>query len=126
MNNSTEEKGVREAINYYVEGMRTGNVETLKAGFHEQAILCGYLGDELITAPIEGLYEWVASNPAPAATGDVFECSVLAVEVTGRAATATVRETSHDEDVIDYFHLLKIRDRWWMVSKLWDTEPRNK
>ena len=125
MKNPTEEKGVREAVNYYVEGMRTGNVETLKAGFHEQAILCGYLGDELITAPIEGLYEWVASNPAPAATGDVFACSVLAVEVTGRAAAATVRETSHDEDVIDYFHLLKIQDRWWIVSKLWDTEPKN-
>jgi serine/threonine protein kinase len=29
------------------------------------------------------------------------------------------------EDVIDYFHLLRIQDRWWIVSKLWDTEPKN-
>ena len=126
MNNSDEENGIREAINYYVEGTRTGNVETLKEGFHEQAILSGYLGDELIAAPIEGYYEWVAGNPSPAATGDVFECSVLAIEVTGRAAAATVRETSHDEVVIDYFHLLKVQDRWWIVSKLWDAEPENK
>ena len=126
MNSSAEENGIREAINYYVEGTRTGNVETLKEGFHEQAILCGYLGDELIAAPIEGYYEWVAANPAPAATGDVFECSVLAIEVTGRAAAATVRETSHGEDVIDYFHLLKDTDRWWIVSKLWDAEPESK
>ena len=122
MSNSTEGNAIREAINCYVEGTLTGNVETLKEGFHEQAILCGYLGDELIAAPIEGYYEWVAANPAPAITGDVFECSTLAIEITGRAAAATVRETSHGEDVIDYFHLLKVKDRWWIVSKLWDAE----
>ncbi len=122
MNISSEENGIREAINYYIEGMRTGSVEILKKGFHQQAILCGYLGDEMIAAPIEGLYEWVQSNPAPAETGEVFDCLNLAIEVTGRVATATVRETSHEGAVIDYFHLLKDRDRWWIVSKLWDVE----
>jgi hypothetical protein len=66
MNSSADENGIREAINYYIEGMRTGNVEVLRQGFHQQAILCGYLGDEMIAAPIEGLYDWVNSNPAPA------------------------------------------------------------
>jgi hypothetical protein len=122
MNSSSEENGIREAINYYIEGMRTGSVEILKKGFHQRAILCGYLGDEMIAAPIEGLYEWVQSNPAPAETGEVFDCLILAIEVTGRVATATVRETSHEGAVIDYFHLLKDRDRWWIVSKLWDVE----
>lgn len=122
MNSSSEENGIREAINYYIEGMRTGSVEILKKGFHQRAILCGYLGDEMIAAPIEGLYEWVQSNPAPAEAGEVFDCLILAIEVTGRVATATVRETSHEGAVIDYFHLLKDRDRWWIVSKLWDVE----
>ena len=122
MNSSSEENGIREAINYYIEGMRTGSVEILKKGFHQRAILCGYLGDEMIAAPIEGLYEWVQSNPAPAETGEVFDCLILAIEVTGRVATATVRETSHEGAVIDYFHLLKDRERWWIVSKLWDVE----
>ena len=59
MEKSSEEQGIREAIAHYADGMRTGNVERLKRGFHEQAILCGYLGDELIAAPIAALYEWV-------------------------------------------------------------------
>ena len=121
MNSSNDENGIREAINYYAEGMRTGNVEVLRQGFHEQAILCGYLGDELIAAPIEGLFEWVNSNPAPATTGEAFDCEVLSVEITGRVATAKIRET-HEGAVIDYFHLLKHGDRWSIVSKLWDTE----
>ena len=126
MSMSSDENGIREAINYYAEGMRTGSVEILKEGFHQQAILCGYLGDEMIAAPIEGLYDWVNSTPAPAATGEVFGCSILAIEVTGRVAAATVRETSHEGDVIDYFHLLIDGDRWWIVSKLWDAEPADR
>lgn len=122
MNSSAEENGIREAINYYANGMKTGNVEILKEGFHRQAILCGYLGDEMIAAPIEGLYDWVQSNPAPAETGENFDCLILAIVITGRVAAATVRETSHEGNVIDYFHLLKDRDRWWIVSKLWDAE----
>ncbi len=126
MNNSTEENGIREAINYYVEGTRSGDVETLKKGFHEQAILCGYQGDELIAAPIVGYYDWVSSNPSPSETGDHFDCEILSVEITNRAATATVRETSHGEAVIDYFHLLKVENRWLIVSKLWDAETESK
>ena len=116
------ETGIREAINYYAEGMRAANVEILKAAFHQQAILCGYLDDEMIAAPIEGLYDWVSSNSAP----EVFNLSILAIEVTGRVAAATVRETDSHGEVIDYFHLLKDKNRWWIVSKLWDAETGEK
>ena len=122
MNSSLQENGIREAIKYYADGMKSHSVEILKEGFHRQAILCGYLVDQMFAAPIQGLYDWVQSNPAPAETGEVFDCSILAIEITGRVATATVRETSHEGDVIDYFHLLKDKDRWWIVSKLWDAE----
>ena len=122
MNSSADENRIHETINYYIKGMRTGDVDVLRQGFHQQAILCGYLGDELITAPIEGLYTWVNSNPAPAATGESFDCVILSVETTGRVASAKVRETHGSEVVIDYFHLLKDEDRWWIVSKLWDSE----
>jgi hypothetical protein len=84
------------------------------------AILCGYLGDEQIAALIEGLYEWVRSNPGP----ETYNCSILGIEITGRVATAKVRETDPHGDVIDYFHLLKDGDRWSTVSKLWDAEKK--
>jgi hypothetical protein len=121
MNSAADENGIREAIGHYIEGMRTGNVEVLRQGFHQQAILCGYLGDEMIAAPIDGLFDWVNSNPAPATTGEAFDCEVLSLEITGRVASAKVRET-HEGTVIDYFDLLKVGDRWSIVSKLWDTE----
>lgn len=118
MSSATDESGIREAINSYSEGMRTASVELLKDAFHQQAILCGYLGDELITAPIEGLYDWINSNPAP----DRYQCSVLDIKTTNRVATATIRERDPHGNWIDYFHLLKVDERWWIVSKLWDSE----
>ena len=122
METPSEESGIREAIEHYAEGMRSGNIDSLKEAFHEQAILCGYLGDELIAAPIVALYDWVGGNPAPAATGEPFSCEVLEIKITNRVATAAVRETDHHGAVIDHFHLLKASGRWWIVSKLWDAE----
>jgi hypothetical protein len=122
MNNLTEEEGIRAVIGHYAEGMRTHTVDSLKRAFHEQAILCGYLGDDLIAGPIAELYAWVGSNPSPAASGDPYACDVLNIEVTGRVAAVSVRELYHDTS-IDYFHLLKIGERWSIVSKLWDSEP---
>ena len=124
MSSQADEQGIREAIAHYVEGMRTHTVATMKEGFHEQAILCGYLGDHLIAGPIAELYGWASENPSPAATGEHFECEILSIGVTGRVAIAAVRETGHDGAVIDHFHLLKVDSRWWIVSKLWDTEPQ--
>jgi hypothetical protein len=120
MRKSAEEDGIREAISYYSDGMKTADVATLKKAFHELAILGGYIGDEMIAAPIQGLYDWVESNAVP----DGYSCTILGIEVTGRVATAKVRETDLHGDVIDHFHLLKAGDRWSIVSKIWDAEPK--
>jgi hypothetical protein len=51
-------------------------------------------------------------------------CSAtLGIELTGRVATARVRESDAHGVVIDHFHLLKVGERWSIVSKLWDSEP---
>jgi hypothetical protein len=121
MSASAEEQAIREVIGHYAEGMRTHSVESLKRAFHEQAILCGYLGDDLIAGPIAELYAWVSSNPSPDATGDPYACDILSIDVTARVASASAREEYHGP-AIDYFHLVKVGDTWSIVSKLWDSE----
>lgn len=119
MTQSIDENGIREAINHYSQGMKTADVSVLKKAFHELAILCGYLDDELIAAPIQGLYDWVESTPIP----ETYSCTVVDVEVTGRVATAKIRETDPHGTVIDHFHFLKVGDEWSIVSKIWDSDP---
>ena len=119
---AAEERGIREAVQHYVDGMRTHKAADLKEGFHR--------GDTLRLprrrpnrSADEAFSSWVGANPAPADTGEVFDCSILAIAVTGRVATATVRETSHEGSVIDHFHLMEDSGRSWILGKLWDAEP---
>lgn len=119
MSATTDESAIRETIDYYSDGMKTASVDTLKNAFHDLAILCGYLGDETIAAPVQGLYDWVGSNPPPQG----YECTVLEIEVTGRVATAKIREVDSHGAFVDHFHLLKVGERWWIVSKIWDVVP---
>jgi Putative lumazine-binding len=120
MTMSPDEQSIRDVIGHYADGMRTGDVATLQRAFHDQAILCGYLEADVIASPIAGFYDWIGANPAPASTGAPYACEILAIDVTGRVASATVRETYYHGTVTDHFHLLKVGDNWSIVSKLWD------
>ena len=115
---TSDDRGIRAAIDKYARGMEMGNVEIMRGAFHDQAILCGYLGDDLIAAPIQGLFDWVGSNPPP----EEFSFLIVSVEIIGRVAAAKARETDSHGTVIDHFHLLKEGDDWRSVSKLWDSE----
>ena len=118
-----EQEGIRKAINLYFEGCRNGNVETLKEAFHADATMCGHFGEELMVVPIQGLYDFVSSNPAPAESGEPFEGKVEAIEVAGTVASAKVTEKSYmGHDFTDFFNLLKIEGRWWIVSKVFNVE----
>jgi hypothetical protein len=43
MERLSEEQGIRGAIAHYADGIRTGNVETLKRGFHESRRSCAVI-----------------------------------------------------------------------------------
>lgn len=115
----TDEQGIRDTIDHYVEGLRTGDVETLKLGFHEQAVMSGYMGESVMVTPIQGLYDFVADTAPPVESGDSYRCEIQGISVTGNIATVEIREQKYlGYDFIDFFHLLKIDGRWWITSKL--------
>lgn len=118
-----EEDGIRQAINFYIDGLREGSVETLKEAFHSEATMCGHLGETLMVVPIQGLYDFVSSNPAPAKSGEPFSASVAAIEVAGSIASAKITEQSYQgHNFTDFFNLLKIDGRWWIVSKVFNVD----
>jgi hypothetical protein len=120
-----EQDGIRQAINFYIEGLRVGSVETLKQAFHEQATMCGWLGEDLLIVPIQGLYDFVSSHDAPAKSGEQFEASVAAIEVAGTVASAKITEKSYQGfDFTTLFQLLKIEGRWWIVGKVFNVEAQ--
>jgi hypothetical protein len=121
---ATEDDGIRQAIDFYIDGLREGSVATLKEAFHAQATMCGHLGETLMVVPIEELYAFVAAHEAPAKSGEPFAASIAAIEVAGRAASARVTEKSYQGlDFTTFFQLLKIDGRWRIVGKVFNVEP---
>ena len=119
---ANDDAAIRATIGKYEAGMRAGSIDTLRSAFHEQAIMSGYLGDQLMIVPIQGLYDFVASNPAPAASGEPFGVEVRSIHVAGNTAVAVIAEHSYlGFEFIDSFQMLKIDGQWTIISKVFTT-----
>ena len=123
---AAEVTAIRETLGHYTEGLRTGSVDRLREAFHPQSIMCGYLGAMAMATPIQGLYDFVAGNPAPLQTGEPSEMAISQLHVSGSTANAEVMEQAYQgHDFRTSFHLMKLDGRWWITAKLFDGTPRS-
>ena len=122
-----ELEAIRKVIGLYEEGVRKGNVDTLKEAFHPKASMFGHKGSDLFVTPIEGLYQYVSSTTPPAnagSEGEKFKCTITSISVAGKSASVEVAmDYYHDCQFTDFFQLLKVDGRWWIVSKLFHADP---
>lgn len=122
----SELESIRKVIDLYIDGVRNGNVESLRKAFHPQSSMFGWKGKDLFTTPIQGLYDYVASSPAPATSGEKTRFVITSIQVTGNAATvAMAMDAYHAHDFTDYFQLLKINGEWQIVSKLFHADAQS-
>jgi len=120
-----EEDGIRRAISFYIDGMREGSVETLRQAFHPEATMCGHLGETLMVVPIQGLYDYVSANPAPAQSGARFSVSIALIQIAGSVASAKVIERGDQGfNFTNFFNLLEINGKWWIVSKVFHVDQQ--
>ena len=121
-----ELRDVREAVGRYIDATYRGDVEALRACFHESAVMSGYLGEELLTGSAERFFQDIASTPSMESTGAPYVAETTSVEVVGNAASVRVDETGFFGRFAfsNWFHLLKGTDGdWLIVSKLFASGP---
>ena len=68
---NTELQAITDTINLYVEGLHTGNIETLKKAFHPKAMMYGVSAKAVTIVEIEGLYGFVSANKPPSKTASL-------------------------------------------------------
>jgi len=123
MNESIVENDIRQieaVMKTYVEGGRTGSVETLRPIFHELATICGYVGPDLFAQPIEQFYDWHLEN-GPAAD---LEAGDIQIDIEGTAATARIElHNWNGHRFTDFFTLVKIEGQWQIMSKVFYLHP---
>lgn len=104
----------------YVEGGRTGSVDTLRPIFHELATICGYVGPDLFAQPIEQFYDWHQEN-GPAAD---LEAGDIRIDIEGTAATARIElHNWNGHRFTDFFTLVRIDGQWQIMSKVFYLHP---
>ncbi len=120
--NATEK--ARAVIEEYVDACNEGNVGRLRAIFHEQALMSGYMMGDYIMGSPEPFFQAV-ENPPPEAppTAGNYKGEITSVEVSGPVANVTLKEAGFmGVNFTDYFHLAKVNDKWLIVSKTFNPE----
>jgi len=118
MSEATSEDHVRKierVMQTYIQGGRTGDIDTLRPIFHELATICGYVGPDLFAGPIGMFYDGHAEN-GPA---DGLVAGDTRIDVEGSAASVRIElDNWTGHRFTDFFTLVRIDGQWQIMSKV--------
>ncbi len=104
---------VRAVLDRYTEGTRTRDVAMLRATFHPQATMSGWLGPDYLMGGPQPFLDAIAGNEV----GPDYASEITALEVDGTIATATVTERNLlGMHFTNHFHLTRQPDETWLIT----------
>jgi hypothetical protein len=114
-NNRSEYEAIANTIQTYLNGGKSGRSADMKPAFHAGATIFGYLGDELIAGPIQGLFDWVDANE-PATE---LQAWIASIDLNGTIAAVRLEEYNWSgHRFTDLFTLLKVEGEWKIINKV--------
>lgn len=117
---ASDRDAIERVIETYIRGGVSGKSSDMKAAFHANATIHGYLGPDLIAGPIQVLFDWIDENE-PAS-----ELAVEATAIDVCETIATVRAECYNwggHRFTDMFTLLKTHGEWKIISKIFYLHP---
>lgn len=108
---------VLEAAHNYVEGLRTGDADTVAKAFHKEAIMYGLAGGKtMLGGPIGNLYDFVRRNGS--APEIKTHMDVLAITPTTAVVRIDMEKDAIGADYNDYITFIKLDGRWQAIAKV--------
>jgi hypothetical protein len=90
----------------------------VRATFHPEARMSGYLQGQPVVSMPEPLYDAIRNAPAPAKSGEPYRYEIVRVEAAGPIASVTLVEGPYlGMQFTEFFHLVQLDGRWRIVSK---------
>jgi hypothetical protein len=123
--NQSEEAGVREALNHYLQGQATGDGDHFRRAFYPEAKLLFVRDGKLTSVTSE---EFAArANGTPAADEAQRRRWIESIDTTGDAAIAKLVLDYPDVRFVDYMTLLKVDGSWRIINKSFyaDRKPKS-
>lgn len=120
---NAELQSIQDTVNLYIQGLQTGNIDTLRKAFHSKAMMYGISNNNVTIVEIDGLYQFVTANFPPPKSDDPHQCFITNIQYSGNAASVEmVEESAYGNDYTNYFQLLKIDGKWLIVSKAYNAK----
>jgi len=118
---STDEAGVRAAIEQYFKGHATGDGETMRAAFLPTAHIEGMRRGTFTSWTVD---EYVGNfRGRPADDEASRRRTIDSIDISGRAAMAKATLVHGATTFTDYFVLLKVDGVWKIANKVYSTAP---
>jgi hypothetical protein len=117
---STDEAGVRAAIEQYFRGHAIGNADEMRKAFLPTAHIEGIREGKFTSWTLD---EYTSRSPGPAADEASRKRTIDLVDVSGTAAMARATLVHGATTFVDYFVLLKVDGAWKIANKVYTARP---
>jgi len=111
---------IEKTINHYLDGMTTHNAASFEKAFHPNATMKWIDKKYEEVNAIEALSAYVNAND-PINT----KTRIMAINIAGDAANAQLELEYDTFSYIDFMQLLKIDEKWKIVSKTYATKTKH-
>lgn len=114
---------IKACVEGYYESLRTSDPDAVRAVFHENARITGYLPDGLHQMTVEEFAVMVAAlQPSPEASGESRMLEILSCDIAGQTASVRLREFYLGKTFLDTFAMLQVDGAWVIYNKLFHVE----
>ena len=118
-----DKRQIEIVLQTYIESMNKSDPEMVRAAFHENAKITGYLHGELLQLSTEDFADFVSSQqPSPIENGTNVEFEVLNIEIENTIAHVKIRDVYLGITFLDILSLLKDGEEWKIYNKLFNVE----
>ena len=118
-----DKRQIEIVLQTYIESMNKSDSEMVRAAFHENAKITGYLHGELLQLSTEDFAGFVSSQqPSPNENGTNVEFEVLNIEIENSIAHVKIRDVYLGITFLDILSLLKDGEEWKIYNKLFNVE----
>ncbi len=125
---TSEVENIQKSLDIFVEGLRLLDYNKISEIFFEKALSCGS-----VKGVVQYVYRdhWKEMAKQAKAKGEDFESStasytIESLNIIGNAASVIINLTFRTENkitekYIDFYHMLKVEDKWYIVNKIFPT-----
>ena len=127
MNIEQDKSEIEKTIQMFFDGFDDMNAELINEAFYNGKIEMFTIREsgKLNKTPVSNFPKWfeqLKSQPDNIINKEKSKKNIIYIDITGYAANAKVEYIFSTYKWTEYYNLLKIEDRWYIMNKIFNTE----